>query len=131
MPGHAHKHGTVGVRRRPLHHAAVCAQRHEVRVVAHGRPPSLSQELGVCGVDEVIIREAAAAAAAVVGQEAGGGYDAQRRIGAQAVSVHSRQLRFAAVPAAVFEGEGAGVEGQRVELQGAGGRAGVERRLGG
>lgn len=89
-------------------------------VVADWRGPS--QKLRVCRADEVIIGEAAAAAAAVVGQQAGGRDDAQRGIGSQTVSVHG-------VPVAVFEGEGAGVESQRVELQRAGGGAGLEGRL--
>lgn len=72
LPGHAHKHGAVGVRRRPLHHGPVRAQRYEVRVVADWRRPSLGQEVRLCGVDDAVVGEAAAAAA-VVGHQARGG----------------------------------------------------------
>lgn len=44
--------------------------------------------------------------------------------------MHGRQLGFAAVAAAVFEGERAGVECQRVELQRAGDAAGLDRQAG-
>lgn len=82
-------------------------------VVAHRGGPSLSQELSVCRVDEVIIGEAAA----MVGQQAGRGDDARRGIGSKTISMHRRQLGFGAVAVVVFEGERAGVECQRVELQ--------------
>lgn len=70
----------------------------------------MSQKLRFCRVDEVVIGEAAAAA--VVSQQVGGD-DTRRGIGCQTV----REVGLAAVAAAVFEGERAGVERQRVELQ--------------
>lgn len=94
-----------------------------MRVVANRQGPSLSHERRVCGIYEVIIREAAAA---VVGNQIGGGDNARWGIGSQTVGIHGRQVGFAAVATAVFEGERAGVEHQGVELQRAGGGGGLE-----
>lgn len=89
-----------------------------MREVADRRGPSLSHELRVGRVHEVIVREAAAAATAVIGQQAGR---------TQAVAVHGRKLGFVAVATGlVLQGERAGVE-----LQRAGERAGLEGRLDG
>lgn len=126
LSGDTHKHRTVGVRRGPLHHSPICAQGHKMRVIANWRDPSLRHELRVCRIYEVIIREAAAA---VVGQQIGGRDDACGRIGSQTVSIHGRQVGFAAMAIAVFESERAGVERQRVELQRTGGGGGLKWRL--
>lgn len=99
-----------------------------MRVVADWRSPSLSQVLRICRVNEVIIGEVAAAA--VVGQQAGRVDDARRRIGSQTVTMHGRQVVFAAVAIAVFESERAGVERQGVEMQRAGRAVGLDRQAG-
>jgi len=57
-----------------------------VRVVADWRSPSLSLELRISRVHEVIIGEAAA----VVGQQAGRADDPRWRIGSQTVTTHGR-----------------------------------------
>lgn len=83
----------------------------------------MSHKLRVCRIYEVIIR---VAAAAVVGQQIGGRDNTCWGIGCQTISIHGRQVGFPAMAIAVFEGERAGAERQRVELQQAGGGRGLE-----
>lgn len=95
--------------------APIRAQGHKVMGVADRRGPSLSDDLRVCRI-EIVIGDAAAAAGAVVGQQAGGGEDAGKGTGFQIVSMHGRQLGFAATATGVFQGERTGVQRQSVEL---------------